>query len=45
MFIKGLNTDLWVLFAHKTFVGKSFNNVVDCVNKLEEVKQVAWLRY
>lgn len=34
-FIRGLNSEFQVLFFYMTFVGKSFNEVIDYVKKVE----------
>lgn len=40
LFVKGFNTDLWVLSIHMTSIEKSFNEISDYVKKNEGVKKV-----
>jgi len=39
LFIKGLNSELQVIFVHMTSAGKSFNEVTDFVKKVEGVRR------
>ncbi|WMV14469.1 hypothetical protein MTR67_007854 [Solanum verrucosum] len=39
LFIKGLNSELQVLFVHMTSIGKSFNEVTDFEKKVEGVRR------
>jgi len=39
LFIRGLNSELQVLFVHMTSAGRSFNEVTDYVKKVEGVRR------
>lgn len=40
MFVKGLSSELEVLFVHMTSIGKNYNEVTDYVTKMKGVRQV-----